>query len=52
MPAVYVESNFILQIALRQEDAADCGRVLAEVEAGRLDLFVPSFALIRATRSQ
>lgn len=41
---VYVESNFILEITLGQEEAAHAGAILEYARAGRLTLVVPSFA--------
>lgn len=42
---IYVESNFILEIALGQEESRYTGELLSEAEAGSIDLAFPSFAL-------
>ena len=42
---VYVESNFILEIVLKQQHAASAEAVLQLAEMGKIDLAFPSFAL-------
>jgi len=42
---VYVESNFVLEIALGQEEAASAGAILALAENGKIELVFPGFAL-------
>lgn len=42
---LYVESNFLLEIVLGQEDAGSAERLLAMAEAGAIDLALPSFSL-------
>jgi len=42
---VYVESNFLLELALTQEQAAAAESILALAESGALTLIFPSFAL-------
>jgi predicted nucleic acid-binding protein len=42
---LYVESNFLLEIVLGQEESASAERLLAMAEAGVIDLAVPSFSL-------
>ncbi len=42
---VYVESNFVLEIALEQEQAIYAEQILAFAEAGKIELAFPSFAL-------
>ena len=42
---VYVESNFILELAYLQEDHENCGRILKLAEAGKIQLIVPVFAI-------
>ncbi len=42
---VYVETNFVLELALRQEDHLDCGRIIALSREGSLSLVVPAFSL-------
>ena len=42
---VYVESNFILEIAFRQEQAASCRSLVAVCAAGGASLVVPAFSI-------
>lgn len=42
---LYVESNFVLEIALGQEELAPAERLLAAAEAGTIVLATPSFSL-------
>jgi hypothetical protein len=42
---LYVESNFILEIALGQEELVPAERLLAAAEAGTVDIALPSFSL-------
>ena len=42
---VYVESNFILELALLQEQAISCEGILGLCEQGDADLVVPAFCL-------
>lgn len=42
---VYVESNFILELALRQEQAAACEKILSICEAGKAKLVLPAFCI-------
>ncbi|MEO8973000.1 MAG: hypothetical protein ABI406_15550 [Ktedonobacteraceae bacterium] len=42
---VYVESNFILELALEQKEALAAENILKLAEAGKIDLAFPSFAL-------
>ena len=48
---VYVESNFVLAIALGQEDAEPATSLLELGEQGRLDLAFPALAVTRPFRS-
>jgi len=41
----YVESNFVLEIALQQEQCDACNAIVELAEAGRLILVVPAFSL-------
>lgn len=43
---VYVESNFVLQLALLQEYHASCEAVVQLCEAGKARLVIPAFSLI------
>lgn len=45
---VYVESNFILEYALRQEQYDSCVRILEFAEAGQARLVVPAFCIWEA----
>ena len=42
---VYVESNFILEMVLRQREAGSAERILELAEHGKIELAFPSFAL-------
>jgi hypothetical protein len=42
---LYVESNFLLEIVLGQEDSAPAEQLLAMAEAKTIDLALPSFSL-------
>lgn len=42
---VYVESNFVLELALVQEQFESCEGILSLCEAGRTSLFVPAYSL-------
>lgn len=42
---VFVESNFILELAFQQEDSLACERILAGAQAGHYTLHVPQYAL-------
>jgi hypothetical protein len=52
---LYVESNFVLEIVLGQEELASAERILAAAEADAISLALPSFSLgepiTRVTRS-
>lgn len=42
---VYVESNFVLELALEQEQSASCDSIVGFCETGRMCLVVPAFCL-------
>ena len=42
---VYVESNFVLELALIQEQYAGCEEILRLCEAGRIRLVIPAYSL-------
>lgn len=42
---VYVESNFVLEMALGQEQAGDAEQILNLSEEKRIQLVIPAFAL-------
>ena len=42
---VYLESNFVIELALLQEQHASCDALLALGEAGRVRLVIPAFSL-------
>lgn len=42
---VYVESNFVLEVALRQEDHDACERLLEYAERGHIELAIPAWSL-------
>lgn len=43
---VYVESNFVLELSLRQEDHAACQEILSLCESGMARLVVPAYCLM------
>lgn len=43
---VYVESNFVLELALAQEQQASCEEIVQLSEAGRMNLVVPAYSLV------
>lgn len=43
---VYVESNFVLELALLQEQSRSCEEILGLAEDGRIQLVVPAYSLI------
>jgi predicted nucleic acid-binding protein len=42
---LYVESNFVLEVVLGQEELAPAERLLATAEAGAIELVLPEFSL-------
>lgn len=42
---VYVETNFVLELALLQEQQESCQKLLDLAEAGRINLILPAFSL-------
>ena len=42
---VYVESNFVLEQALEQEQSESCQRLLSLATTGSVGLFIPAFSL-------
>ena len=42
---VYVESNFLLELAFEQEQVAECGELLVLAEAGRIRLVFPAYGI-------
>lgn len=45
---VYVETNFVLELAFRQEQAESCRTILGLCEAGRARLVLPAFSIVEA----
>lgn len=43
---VYVESNFVLELAFLQEEFEPCNTILDLSEAGALDLIIPAYSLV------
>jgi predicted nucleic acid-binding protein len=43
---VYCESNFVLELALVQEQHLSCERILGLCEAGKVNLIVPAYCLV------
>jgi predicted nucleic acid-binding protein len=48
---LYVETNFILELAYVQEESAECQQLLSWAETGELALVVPAFCAIEARMS-
>jgi predicted nucleic acid-binding protein len=42
---VYVESNFVLELALLQEQHASCEEILQRSEAGSIQLVIPAYSI-------
>lgn len=51
MAIVYVETNFLLEIALRQEQAYAARRILELAMTGKIHLHVPSFSISEAVNT-
>lgn len=45
---VYVETNFLLEVAFQQEEHLPCSALLAELAGGTLDIRIPAFAIAEA----
>jgi predicted nucleic acid-binding protein len=43
--SVYVESNFVLELALLQEQQASCEEILRLSEAGKVHLIIPAYSI-------
>jgi hypothetical protein len=42
---VYVESNFVLEHALQQEEYDSCSEIIQLASQGRITLLIPAFSL-------
>lgn len=42
---VYVESNFVLELTLMQEEHKSCEQILSLCESGKVQLFIPAYSL-------
>ena len=42
---VYIESNFVLEFALLQEEHQSCGTIIGLAESRTIDLAIPAFSL-------
>ena len=49
---LYVETNFILELAYQQESAAYCEELLILAESGAITLVVPAFSLLESRMSR
>jgi len=45
---IYVESNFILELALEQEQCQSCEEILKICESGKGSLVIPAFCISEA----
>lgn len=43
---IYVESNFVLELAFRQEQHASCDKILSLCEENSIDLILPAYSLV------
>ena len=43
---VYVESNFVLELAFLQEQSSSCEEILSLAEGGRIQLVLPGYSLM------
>lgn len=43
---IYVETNFVLELALAQEQEASCDNILRHCESGSAELVIPAYSLI------
>src|SRR5215216_533766 len=43
---VYVESNFVLEVALRQEQHESCNSIIHMAEESKLQLVLPAYSLV------
>ena len=48
---LYVETNFLLSLAFRQEQARECGLLLRASREGRIDLRIPTVCFPEAVRA-
>jgi predicted nucleic acid-binding protein len=48
---VYVESNFLLELAYQQEEHESCEQLLGLAEANRIRLLLPAFCVVEARMS-
>jgi predicted nucleic acid-binding protein len=46
---VYVETNFVLELALQQEQHAACEAILEMAEARQVELVLPAYSLVEAS---
>ena len=42
---VYVETNFVLELSLQQEQATNCEDILTACDSGKINLIIPAFCL-------
>ena len=45
---VYAETNFLVEVALAQEEAAICQEIVSFCEAGSVELIFPAFSMPEA----
>lgn len=46
---IFVEANFLIELALKQEESGPCEELFALAESGVVRLIVPAFSLVEAT---
>jgi hypothetical protein len=47
---IYVETNFVLELAFVQEQHESCEQIIGLCEAGRTTLVLPAFCMSRVVR--
>lgn len=48
VPVVYVETNFLLELAYQQEESTACERLAQAAADGRIQLCIPAFSIVEA----
>jgi hypothetical protein len=43
---VYIESNFVLEVALLQEQHESCEKIIALCESNKIHLILPAYSLV------
>jgi predicted nucleic acid-binding protein len=43
---IYVETNFVLELALMQEQYKSCGNIISDCQEGKINLVIPAYCLV------